>query len=257
MRDDAPEPALRRSVMTGATNRHQDEPAYVLHTYAFRDTSLIVEAFTRQHGRVGLVARGAKRPKSALRPALLAFQPLAIAWSGRGELRTLTRAEWVGHTRVPIGVSMLCGYYLNELLLKLLERDDPHERLFDAYADALESLAASDHAEAILRRFEIVLLREIGYALELEREADAGTPLVAERRYSYVPERGPAVLAPAAAAAGGVELRGKTLLDMARGDYSDPLTAIESKALMRSLIGRYLDYRTLHTRQLLLELNKL
>ena len=245
--------------MTSAKPRQDDERAYILHTYPFRDTSVIVEAFTRQHGRIGLVARGAKRPKSALRPALLAFQPLAISWSGRGDLRTLTRAEWVGNTRMLMGTSMLCGYYLNELLLKLLQRDDPHEDLFDAYAQALALLAEAEHTEAILRRFEITLLREIGYALELEREPEAGTPLVAERRYSYLPERGPeAVHAEhSAPALGAVELRGKTLLDMARDDYSDPLTATESKTLMRTLIGRYLDHRALHTRQLLLELSKL
>ena len=243
--------------MSDVKARHGDERAYVLHTYPFRDTSVIVEAFTRHHGRLGLVARGAKRPKSALRPALLAFQPLAIAWSGRGELRTLTRAEWVGGARMPLGVSMLCGYYLNELLLKLLQRDDPHEALFDAYAEALTLLATSNRPEAVLRRFEITLLREIGYALELEREPEAGVPLVAEHRYSYLPERGPAAMQTGAPVVGAVELRGKTLLDMARDDYSDPLTATESKALMRALIGRYLDHRALHTRQLLLELNKL
>ena len=243
--------------MTDAKSRQDDERAFVLHTYPFRDTSVIVEAFTRHHGRVGLVARGAKRPKSPLRPALLAFQSVSISWSGRGDLRTLTRAEWVGDTRMPIGVAMLCGYYLNELLLKLLQRDDPHEALFDAYADALMQLATSENAEAILRRFEITLLREIGYALELEHESEAGTPLVAERRYAYVPERGPAAVQSEPPTQGTIELRGKTLLDMARGDYSDPLTATESKTLMRSLIGRYLDHRALHTRQLLLELNKL
>ena len=243
--------------MTDTKTRQDDERAFVLHTYPFRDTSVIVEALTRHHGRIGLVARGAKRPKSPLRPALLAFQPLSIAWSGRGDLRTLTRAEWVGNTRIPIGVAMLCGYYLNELLLKLLQRDDPHEALFDAYAEALLRLADEDNAEVILRRFEITLLREIGYALELECESDAGTPLVAECRYHYVPERGPAAVRSASAAHGTLEVRGKTLLDMARGDYSDPLTATESKALMRSLIGRYLDHRALHTRQLLVELSRL
>jgi DNA repair protein RecO (recombination protein O) len=247
----------RERAMTDHKARQDDERAFVLHTYPFRDTSVIVEAFTRHHGRMGLVARGAKRPKSPLRPALLAFQPLSLSWSGRGDLRTLTRAEWVGGTRMPIGVAMLCGYYLNELLLKLLQRDDPHETLFDAYAEALERLAASENAEAVLRSFEITLLREIGYALELEREAEAGTPLVAERRYSYLPERGPAAVQAELPMHGAIELRGKTLLDMARGDYSDPLTATESKALMRSLIGRYLDHRTLHTRQLLVDLNKL
>src|SRR5690606_18930874 len=117
-----------------ARARLEDEHAFVLHTYPFQDTSLIVEAFTRSHGRIGLVAKGARRPKSALRPALLAFQPLAIAWGGRGELRTLTRAESVGAAHSLVGLAMMCGYYVNELVLKLLQRDDPHERLFDDYA---------------------------------------------------------------------------------------------------------------------------
>lgn len=234
-----------------------DEHAFVLHTYPFRDTSVIVEAFTRHHGRIGLVARGAKRPKSALRPALLAFQPLVMSWSGRGDLRTLTRAEWIGNTRTLVGVCMLCGYYLNELLLKMLHRDDPHEDLFDAYGEALKRLAAGDSPQATLRRFEIALLREIGYALELDCEAEGGAPLVAERRYTYLAERGPTELGAGNRVHDAVELRGKTLLDMARGDFTDPLTAAESKTLMRWLIGRYLDQRPLHTRQLLLELQQL
>jgi DNA repair protein RecO (recombination protein O) len=233
-----------------------DEPAFVLHTYPFRDTSVVVEAFTRHFGRIGLLARGAKRPKSALRPALLAFHPLLVAWSGKGELRTLTRAEWTGQTRTLTGVAMLCGYYLNELLLKLLQRDDPHERLFDAYVTALAGLSEGTEAHAVLRQFELALLGEIGYALELTRDTELGTPLVAEQRYRYVVEKGPAVTDPSNAAAEALELRGKTLLDMARGDYSDPLTASESKALMRWLIGHYLDQRSLNTRQLLLDMQK-
>jgi len=237
--------------------RLEDDNAFVLHSYPFGDTSLVVEAFTRQYGRIGLLAKGAKRPKSPLRAALLAFQPLAIGWSGRGELRTLTRAEWVGGQHALTGIAMMCGYYLNELLLKLLQRDDPHEGLFDAYACALLGLASGEPTQAVLRRFEIAMLREIGYALQLDCDAECGTPLVAEERYAYVPERGPMAIHASGTAAGALELRGKTLLDMARGDFSDPLTATESKLLMRWLIGHHLDQRTLNTRQLLLELQQL
>ena len=134
---------------------------------------------------------------------------------------------------------------------------DPHEGLFDHYEGALRSLAAGEPTEAVLRRFELALLREIGYAVELQFEAGRGTPLVAEERYAYWPERGPLALAAAPNAAGALELRGKTLLDMARGDFSDPLTAAESKQLMRWLIGQHLDQRTLNTRQLLIELQQL
>ena len=242
--------------MSAAKGRQDDEHAFVLHTYPFQDTSVIVEAFTRRHGRIGLIAKGAKRPKSALRPARLAFQPLAMAWSGRGELRTLTRAEAVGSAHALAGVAMMCGYYVNELVLKLLQRDDPHERLFDDYAGALLGLAMGEPTEAVLRRFELALLREIGYAVELEYDAERGTPLVAEERYAYWPERGPLTTS-GPSEAGTVQLRGKTLLDMARGDFSDPLTAAESKQLMRWLIGQHLDQRTLNTRQLLIELQQL
>jgi len=243
--------------MSGGKTRLEDEHAFVLHTYPFQDTSVIVEAFTRQHGRIGLVAKGAKRPKSPLRGALLAFQPLNLSWIGRGELRTLTRAEWAGGPHALSGLAMMCGYYLNELLLKLVQRDDPHERLFDDYATALAGLARGEETQAVLRRFEIALLREIGYALLLERDAERGVPLAAESRYAYMPERGPLALETGGAPQGGVELRGKTLLDMARGDFSDPTTVTESKILMRRLIGQHLDQRALNTRQMLLELQQL
>ncbi len=243
--------------MISGKARLDDERAFVLHTYPFQDTSIIVEAFTRQYGRIGLIAKGAKRPKSPLRAALLAFQPLAVSWSGRSELRTLTRAEWTGSPHVLNGVSMMCGYYLNELLLKLVQRDDPHEGLFDAYAQALAGLASGEPTHAVLRRFEIALLREIGYALVLERDAERGAPVVAECRYAYFPERGPLAVDAQGSPQGAVELRGKTLLDMARGDFSDPTTVAESKMLMRRLIGQHLDQRTLNTRQLLVELQQL
>jgi DNA repair protein RecO (recombination protein O) len=243
--------------MSAVKGRLEDEHAFVLHTYPFQDTSVIVEAFSRRYGRIGLIAKGAKRPKSSLRPALLAFQRLAIAWSGRGELRTLTRAEAVGGAHALAGVAMMCGYYANELVLKLLQRDDPHERLFDDYADTLRGLAMGEAAEAVLRRFELALLREIGYAVQLEFDAERGTPLVAEERYAYWPERGPLAATGGINAPGTVQLRGKTLLDMARGDFTDPLTAAESKQLMRWLIGQHLDQRTLNTRQLLIELQQL
>lgn len=235
----------------------ENERAFVLHTYPYRDTSVVVEAFTPRFGRIGLIARGAKRPKSPLRGALLAFQPLVIAWSGRGELRTLTRAEWIGAAKPLVGMAMMCGYYLNELVLKLLQRDDPHECLFDHYASALARLAEGDAPATVLRAFELALLQEIGYAVHLHSEAESGLPLRQETRYAYVPERGPVARVPGDASHGGLELHGKTLLDMARGDFSDPTTAAESKALMRWLLAHHLEHRSLHTRQMLLDLQQL
>jgi len=234
-----------------------EEAAYVLHTYPFRDTSVIVEAFTRLHGRIGLVARGAKSARSPLRSALLAFQPLHIAWTGRGELRTLVRAECIGALPPLSGLAMMCGYYVNELLLKLVHRDDPHEALYPAYEQALVALAARQDPALTLRRFEVALLREIGYGLQLEHEAGGEAEVRPEGLYAYVPDQGPVALIASEPTANAVELHGKTLLDMARDDYSDPVTAAQSKALMRWLISHHLDHRPLHTRQMLIDLQHL
>src|SRR6478672_7918420 len=158
--------------------RHDDEPAFVLHTYPYRETSLIVEALTERAGRVAMVARGAKRPRSELRGVLQAFQPLALSWAGAGELKTLAKAEWRGGLPLPAGAALLCGFYLNELLLKLLPREDPHPALFAHYEDALRALTEHSTGAAqavVLRRFELKLLAEVGYALALTHEAVTGT----------------------------------------------------------------------------------
>jgi DNA repair protein RecO (recombination protein O) len=236
--------------------RHDAEPAFVLHAYPFRETSLVVEAFSRNFGRIGLVAKGARRPKSNLRGLLLAFQPLLLSWSGKSELRTLTRAEWQGGQPPLDGLALICGFYLNELLLKFLARDDPHERLYEHYQDCLGALSGGRALPAVLRRFELRLLAELGYGLLLDREADSGTPVRPGQTYIYVPERGP-LAADSGAAESTVELRGRTLLDMARDDYSDPLTESQSKALMRLVINHHLGGVALHTRQLLKDLKEL
>lgn len=236
--------------------RRDHQPAFILHTYPFRETSLIVETFTRDHGRVAVVARGARRPKSALRGVLLAFQPLLISWTGRSELHTLVSAEWHG-TYVPLrGESLICGFYLNELMLRLLPRDDPHEGLYAAYRDALAALAAGDGHAAVLRRFELNLLSALGYAVMLDRDADSGAPIAAEEHYVYVIERGP-VAATAGPAETGVELAGQTLLDMQCGNFANFATLQQSKMLMRALINHYLGNQVLYTRQLLRDLHEL
>lgn len=242
--------------MAAERARRDGQPAYLLHTYPYRETSLVAELYARDVGRVAVIARGARRPRSALRGVLMAFQPLLVGWSGKAELKTLHKAEWQGGYAPLRGLSLICGFYLNELLLKLLPREDPHEQLFEAYAGALAQLpSAQDHA-AVLRRFERVLLRELGYGLVLEREVAGGTPIAAEARYCYVPERGP-VPAREADAQSGVELAGQTLIDMAADRYADPQTVQQSKALMRALISHCLGNQTLHTRQLLRDLQQL
>ena len=234
--------------------RQGDQPAYVLHTYPYRETSLIVEVFSRDFGRLPLVARGARRPKSAVRGLLLSFQPLSLSWFGKAELRTLHSAEWQGGQPLLQGTALICGFYLNELLLKLLHRDDPHEQLFLYYQETLRELARRTDYAAILRRFEINLLKELGYALTLGQDADSGAAIEPDVYYRYVVERGPVRQK---TGQNGVELLGKTLLDMAADDYGDPVTLQQSKALMRALINHYLGEDTLHTRQILKDLLEL
>ncbi len=235
-------------------HRIQDEHAFVLHSYPFRETSLLLEVFSRNHGRVAVVARGARRPRSALRGLLMGFQPLLLSWFGKGEVRTLHGAEWQGGQPQLQGTALLCGFYLNELLLNLMARDDAHEQLFDYYRQTLLRLAhETDHA-ATLRRFEKRMLQELGYALLLEREADTGKPVDPAENYRYVIEHG--VLPDGAGSPEGLMVTGKTLLDMAADDYRDASSARQGKQLMRMLLNHYLAGKTLHTRELIKDLQK-
>jgi len=233
--------------------RADNEHGFVLHTWPYKETSLIVEVFSRSRGRLGILARGARRPRSALRGLLLAFQPLRLSWSGSAELGTLTSAEWSGGEAALSGTGLMCGFYLNELLLRLLPREDPHEALFDAYAGALTRLAAGEPQAPVLRAFERRLLAELGYAPLLEREA-AGAAVEPEKRYAYQPDRGPVETKNGS---GDMFVRGSTLLDIARDDYRAPDTREEALRLMRALIAERLGGQSLHTRAVLAELKVL
>lgn len=233
------------------------QPAFVLHTIPFRETSLIVEVFSRDFGRMALLARGARRPRSAIRGLLMAFQPLELAWAGKGEVLTLMKAEWQGGQPLLAGEALFCGYYLNELLMNLLPREDAHERLYASYAEMLICLAADPAGkvrEADLRRFEKALLQELGYGLTLDRDSE-GRALVSDAWYAYRMEEGPVLLPHSEAAAQVV--RGKTLLDLAEDDFSDPRSRVESKQLMRSLMAYYLSGVELETRKIFRGLQEL
>ena len=231
----------------------------MLHAYPYRETSVIVEAFTAAHGRVGLVARGAKRPRSELRGLLQAFQPLTLAWAGGGELKTLVKAEWRGGLPLPGGAALLCGFYLNELLLKLLPREDPHPGLFTAYEDALHALTREDSAGAqavVLRRFELCLLAELGYAVALTHEAGTGAPVIAGERYHYAFDRGPQRTLREPGARWPV-VRGAALIALAEARYPDAETAGEAKRLMRLVLDHYLEERRIFSRRVVQDLQAL
>ena len=241
--------------MSAHRHRLEEQPAFVLHSYPYRETSLVLEVLSRQHGRVALVAHGARRPRSALRGLLMGFQPLTLSWFGKGELRTLHKAEWQGGQPQLQGKALLCGLYLNELLLKLMARDDPHEQLFDYYQLTLQRLVhEGDHA-ASLRCFEKHMLQELGYALQLAQEADSGQAINPVATYRYVVERG--AVPATTIISSGLPVLGKTLQDMAADDYRDAVSAQQGKQLMRLLLNHHLAGRTLHTRELIAELQKL
>ncbi|MEO8937613.1 MAG: DNA repair protein RecO, partial [Burkholderiaceae bacterium] len=265
-----PPPPRRVRRAPRSESRFVDEAAFVLHGYPYKETSLIVDVLTRHHGRVALVARGAKRPRSALRGVLLAFQPLTVSWiqgraravaggQGGNDLRTLTKAEWLGGLRPLRGEALMSGFYLNELVQKLLARDDPHEKLFDAYLHTLGALSEDRPAAPALRSFEAVLLREAGYGVQGAHAADGATidPLAL---YRYVPERGPMRITPADGAGDAGAIRGggdsdtvvvgRTLLDIDADDFSDATTLAQSKRLMRHLLQHHLAGQVLHTRRM-------
>ncbi len=235
--------------------RINNEPGFVLHTYPFKETSVVAEVFTRGHGRVALIARGARRPASALRGLMQPFTPLLLSWFGKAELKTLHAAEWQGGLVAPQGRALMCGFYLNELLLRLLARGDAHEVLYDRYVDTLDQLAGESTIdfERILRRFEKSLLSEIGYGATFDVDAESGVAIDPNARYVFQPERG----AMRAAGQPGCPVSGRTLLDLAEDRFDRPATLAEAKMLMRALINHTLGTKPLYTRQLLRELTDL
>jgi DNA repair protein RecO (recombination protein O) len=229
--------------MRHGARRVQLAHGFVLHQRPFRDTSLIVEIFTRDHGRLTTFARGARGPRPRFH-GLQPFQPLLLSFSGRGEAAQLTAAEPDGVPPLLPPASLLSAFYLNELLVRLTERHDPHPELFDAYGAALAGLRAGQPVEPLLRRFEKQLLDLVGFGVDLSVDG-AGRAVEAGAYYHFVPARG---LLPAAADAAG-SCPGHVLLALAAEDLlADAADLKAARALLRAALDHCLEGRELSTR---------
>ncbi|QBQ54704.1 DNA repair protein RecO [Nitrosococcus wardiae] len=231
------------------------QPAYVLHLRPYRETSALVEIFTQDYGRVGLVAKGVRQRRSKAIGLLQPFCPLLLSWVGRSDLVTLTGAEAMGRGSALTGEGLVCAFYLNELLLRLLPCHDPIEALFSVYAHSLPPLANPQQRQQSLRLFERDLLAYLGYGLTLTHEADTYRPIEAEQWYSYQQEKGPQRLQ--SEDGGGMKVRGRTLQALARGELADPVSLREAKQLLRWLLAFQLGDKPLKSRDLLEELRQL
>lgn len=234
--------------MAGA-HRFQDQ-SYVLHSRPYRNSSLILDVLTRGHGRLSLIAKGAKRGKAPLASRLQPYLPLLIEWGGQNELMTLYKAE--SELRTPpalSGEAFYHGFYLNELLMRLLHRHDSHPELFDHYAQCLTTLVKSQHKDVPLRYFELQLLESLGYALNLLYEFDSDVPVRRECNYHYLIEQGP--VRDNGQLADGLNISGETLVALAEHNLILDKHRNEAKRLMRAVLDHYLGYRPLKARELI------
>jgi DNA repair protein RecO (recombination protein O) len=222
-------------------------PAFLLHHMAWRDTSRILEFLTREHGRVSLFARGVRSEHSELRAVLRPFQRVLISWSGRGEAGNLNAAELDGAPTVLPAGRLLSGFYLNELLMKLLARHDSHPQLFDRYEEALAALRTAASEARTLRIFEKRLLQVIGYGIDLERDADSGAALEPDRHYHFRADRG----ATLAVAESPATYRGSSLNALAAEALDDAQSLRDARRLLRDALTACLDGRSLKSREVM------
>ncbi len=250
----------------------QQQPAYLLQARPYLETSLLIDLFTQEHGRLMLIAKGARRGKARTRGLLSPFKFLLTSWAGKGQLATLTSVEQDGHRADLNGKSLASGYYMNELLLRLLHRHDAHENLFTQYRRAVDHLSAGQSPRWILRVFEKQLLHHIGFGAVLVRDAESGEAIAPARQYRYIVEKGPVAAAADTAAAPAptnppsdeyaLTLRGSTLcalhaerLPAAGGAPENELALRQAKRLMRMLLNRQLQDRRLRSRRVAMEMH--
>jgi len=226
------------------------QPGYILHARAYRESSFLLEVFSRDSGRVGLVARGARGVRSPWKNLLQPFRPLLLGWTLRGELGTLTHAEQVASLPQAQGESLFCGLYANEILLRALHRSDPHPEMFESYRALLIELATQSQPQPSLRIFERNLLQALGLGMQLEFEHGSGLPVAADAVYRYLPESGPVRMS-AREVQDRPELDGQVVSGAAllalQSSVIEACHLPELKRLMRALLRYHLGDKPLKT----------
>ena len=244
------------------------QPAYVLHQRAYRETSALLELFTPEYGRVGVIAKGMKSRKSNWRGILQPFQPLLISGNQHGELGTLTAVESQGPSLVVAPEFIASGFYLNEVIMRLVDRYEGQVELFSCYNETLRSMSTIDQSaddktvqlEILLRKFEVQLLTALGYGLVLDREVSTGTSVQPGQEYIYQLEHGPVLMMVNGSdnvIAQGPRASGETLIAMKNNDFSDEKIRLQSKHLLRIVLGHYLGPKPLQSRDLAQSMNRL
>ena len=227
------------------SDRYSLKESFVLHRRNFRETSLLLDIFSREHGIFRLIAKGAMRGKGGRSGVLQPFLPLSLTWTSRGEPAILTGAEAQGKIFELSGKNLFCGFYLNELLVKLLPPLDPHERIFDCYTQSVQRLESGLRLDETLRFFELALLEELGYGLLLDCEAENGDEIRADLYYAYRIEQGPVECK-----AGDGAISGAALLGLRNGFLTGPEETLSAKRLLRRVLHHYLGGRPVNSRAL-------
>jgi DNA repair protein RecO (recombination protein O) len=234
------------------STQHFQDLGYVLHSRAYRNSSLIIDVLTREYGRLGLVAKGAKRGNSPMAGRLQAYTRLHMEWGGQHELATLYKAEIDPPGQALLrGEALFHGFYLNELLLRLLHRHDAHPQLFDDYATCLQALVDTSQRDVALRYFELQLLESLGYAMNLDQDVRSGEPVNAGYDYHYLIEQGP--VRSSGRSDAELCISGGTLLALAQRTLAQDTHRHQAKLLMRAVLDHYLGPRPLKTRELMLD----
>jgi len=230
--------------------RVESEPGFILHTIPYRETSLLVDIFTLNYGRLRCVAKGFRKPnKKGIAKTLFPYTEHHFQWQGRGELKTLIQADPI---QAPVFLkqeSLFVGLYINELLYKLLHQNDPHQSLYEFYRQLMTQQSTSEIQQPVLRRFEMLLLEELGYGLVLDSEAETGQAVSSEHLYYYIPDQGLKLIQDQTAD-NLHAFSGADIMALCQGQLEQQSVLRAAKKLTRQVIDFYLDGKELNSREL-------